>query len=68
MLLFYFSISSFTLTNATTMVVSDANDNWIDNTMDAATKETVAPSLPDLRGSIDTLYIPEFVTQHGCPQ
>jgi hypothetical protein len=46
------------------MVVSDADDNWIDNTMDDAIEETrTAPRLPDPPGSNDTLYIPEFVTE-----
>ncbi len=42
------------------MVVSDADDDWIDNTMlDDAIEETTAPG-----PSNDTLYIPEFVTEH----
>ena len=42
------------------MVVSDADDDWIDNTMlDDAMEETTAPG-----PSNDTLYIPEFVTEH----
>jgi hypothetical protein len=51
------------------MVVSDADDDWIDNTMlDDAIEETTAPGPPgppgppDPPGSNDTLYIPEFVT------
>ncbi len=45
------------------MVVSDADDDWIDNTMDAI-EETTAPGLPDPPGSNYTLYIPDFVTKH----
>ena len=42
------------------MVVSDADHDWIDNTMlDDAIEETTAPG-----PSNDTLYIPEFVTEH----
>jgi hypothetical protein len=42
------------------MVASDADDDWIDNTMlDDAIEETTAPGL-----SKDTLYIPEYVTEH----
>jgi hypothetical protein len=42
------------------MVVSDAGDDWIDNTMlDDAIEETTAPG-----PSNNTLYIPEFVTEH----
>jgi hypothetical protein len=41
------------------MVVSDADDDWIDNTMlDDAIEETAAPG-----PSNGTLYIPEFVTE-----
>jgi hypothetical protein len=46
------------------MVVSDADDDWIGNTMDDAIEETTAPGLPDPPGSNDTLNIPEFVTKH----
>jgi hypothetical protein len=47
------------------MVVSDAHDDWIDNTMlDDAIEETTAPGPPDPPGSNGTLYIPEFVTEH----
>jgi hypothetical protein len=42
------------------MVVSDADNDWIDNTMlDDAIEETTAPG-----PSNGTLYIPEFVTEH----
>ena len=40
------------------MVLSDADGDWIDNTMDDAI------GLPDPPGSNDTLYIPDFVTEH----
>ena len=40
------------------MVLSEADDDWIDNTMDDAI------GLPDPPGSNDTLYIPDFVTEH----
>ena len=40
------------------MVLSDADGDWIDNTMDNAI------DLPDPPGSNDTLYIPDFVTEH----
>ncbi len=46
------------------MVVSDADDDLIDISMDDAIEETTAPGLPDPPGSNDTLYIPEFVTEH----
>jgi hypothetical protein len=46
------------------MVVSDADNDWIDNTMDDAMEETTAPGLPDPLGSIDILFIPDFVTEH----
>jgi hypothetical protein len=42
------------------MVASDADDDWIDNTMlDDAIEETTASG-----PSNDTLYIPELVTEH----
>ena len=42
------------------MIVSDADHDWIDKTMlDDAIKETTVPG-----PSNDTLYIPEFVTEH----
>jgi hypothetical protein len=44
------------------MVVSDIDDGWIDNTMDAI-EETTAPDLPDPPRSNYTLYIPDFVTK-----
>jgi hypothetical protein len=34
------------------MVVSDANDDWTDNTMDDAIEETTAPGLTDPPGSV----------------
>ena len=40
------------------MVLSDADGDWTDNTMDDAI------GLPDPPGSNDTLYIPDFVTEH----
>ena len=40
------------------MVLSDADGDWIDNTMDNAI------DLPDPPGSNNTLYIPDFVTEH----
>ena len=47
------------------MVVSDADDDWIDNTMlDDAIEETTAAGPPDPPGSNGILYIPEFVTEH----
>jgi hypothetical protein len=47
------------------MVVSDADNDWIDNTMnDAAIEETTAPGIPDPTRPNNTLYIPEFVTKH----
>jgi hypothetical protein len=47
------------------MVVSDADNDWIDNTMvDDAIEETTAPGPPDPPGSNNTLYIPEFVSEH----
>jgi hypothetical protein len=44
------------------MVVSDVDDDWIDNTMDAI-EGTTAPGLPDPPGSDYTLHIPDFVTK-----
>jgi hypothetical protein len=48
------------------MVVSDADDDWINNTMldDAIEETTAAPGPLDPPGSNDTLYIPEFVIEH----
>jgi hypothetical protein len=46
------------------MVVSGADDHWIENTIDNAIDKTTAPGLPDSPGSNNTLYIPEFVTKH----
>jgi hypothetical protein len=45
------------------MVVSDVDDDLINNTMDAI-EEMNAPGLPDPQGSDYTLYIPDFVTEH----
>jgi hypothetical protein len=47
------------------MVVSDADDDWIDNAMDAIEETTTAPpGLPYPPGSDYTLYIPGFVPKH----
>jgi hypothetical protein len=46
------------------MAVSDAGDDWIDHTMDDSIEETTIPGIPYPLGSKNTLYIPEFVTQH----
>jgi hypothetical protein len=45
------------------MVVSDVDDDLIDNVMDAI-EETTTPGLPDLTRSGYSLYFPDFVTDH----
>jgi hypothetical protein len=45
------------------VLVSDADDDCIDNTINAS-EETAAPGLPYPLGSNYTLYIPDFVPKH----
>ncbi len=45
------------------MDVSDADDDWIDNTANAI-EETTTPGLPYSMGSNYTFYIPDFVPEH----
>jgi hypothetical protein len=46
------------------MVVSDADNDWIGNTIDDAIEETPAAGLPEPPGSNDILYIPELFIEH----
>jgi hypothetical protein len=45
------------------MVVSDADDDWVDDTIDAI-EETTTPGLPYPPRSDYTLYVPDFVPGH----
>jgi hypothetical protein len=49
---------------SSTMVVSDADNDWIGNTVDDAIEGTSGSGLPDPPGSNNTLYIPQFVPKH----